>query len=149
MNSKYCLKGHDKDLTGRVKVNSCLLCQRMATQKWRLANPDKVKFFNTKSKLKRKEKDKSQKRNRQLLAKFGISLNEYNDKLKAQKGLCEICKLSERSFNKSLSVDHDHRTGQIRGLLCNNCNSRIIYTLENFAHLLPIAQEYLKIYASI
>ncbi len=49
--------------------------------------------------------------------------------LKKQDGKCAICKKVETSVNKKtnkfkdLSVDHCHKTGKIRGLLCSRCNS--------------------------
>lgn len=47
--------------------------------------------------------------------------------LSIQGGVCAICKKPERHRSngpkvKRLAVDHDHTTGEVRGLLCNNCN---------------------------
>ena len=54
------------------------------------------------------------------LKKFGINSNDYKELNLLQKGLCAICKKTSKFFN--LAVDHDHNTGKIRGLLCENCN---------------------------
>ena len=51
---------------------------------------------------------------------FGITLKEYNVLLEQQKFLCAICK--EKDLKIRLAVDHDHKTGKIRGLLCSRCN---------------------------
>lgn len=55
-----------------------------------------------------------------------MSLEEYNEMLKKQNFVCAVCTLPETDSNQhnvmSLSVDHDHKTGQIRGLLCHRCN---------------------------
>ena len=59
-------------------------------------------------------------RNEQLLAKYGITEEIYEKILVAQKGVCAICGNHQRY--KRLAVDHDHKTGQVRGLLCENCN---------------------------
>jgi hypothetical protein len=58
-----------------------------------------------------------------LKREFGITREEYVDMLNNQNGNCAICNNPE-SFNgkKRLAVDHDHKTGRIRGLLCSNCN---------------------------
>lgn len=56
----------------------------------------------------------------------------------AQGGVCAICKQPEQ-FRK-LSVDHDHNTGLVRGLLCANCN-RCLGWYERWA---PAARDYLK-----
>jgi len=53
----------------------------------------------------------------------------YNDRIKEQNGVCAICGKSP-SENKRLSLDHDHDTQQLRGLLCTKCNL-IVGTLEN------------------
>ena len=54
--------------------------------------------------------------------KYGISGEEYRLTLSEQGGRCPICK---RELTKNPSVDHDHITGKIRGLICNNCNLSI------------------------
>ena len=40
----------------------------------------------------------------------------------SQEGKCAICGREEERFARSLHVDHDHKTGQVRGLLCHGCN---------------------------
>jgi hypothetical protein len=64
---------------------------------------------------------------RWFVSKYGITSDEYADMLAAQNGVCAICSLPERTLSnrgnlKSLSVDHDHATGEVRGLLCDDCN---------------------------
>jgi len=61
---------------------------------------------------------------------YGITPVEYERMFAAQAGTCAICRRSERVRNnvggtKRLAVDHDHRTGQVRGLLCHACNVSI------------------------
>jgi Recombination endonuclease VII/HNH endonuclease len=63
-----------------------------------------------------------------LQQNYGISLETYNVMLAAQNGVCDICHGTETYVPKNqtevkpLSVDHNHETGAIRGLLCSNCN---------------------------
>ncbi len=63
-----------------------------------------------------------------LRHKFGISFRDYNRMLEAQGGVCAICKQPETHINgrnsvvQRLSVDHDHKTGDVRALLCQRCN---------------------------
>jgi hypothetical protein len=59
-------------------------------------------------------------RNSRLKRMFGITQEEYDELLKSQKKVCAICKLDPGGIR--LSVDHNHKTGQVRGLLCRNCN---------------------------
>lgn len=58
-------------------------------------------------------------RNGGLKHRFGITQFDYFEMLKEQEGVCAICKLK---YEKHLHVDHDHETGEIRGLLCKQCN---------------------------
>lgn len=53
-------------------------------------------------------------------AKYGITKEKYQDLLTEQCGRCKVCNVELMS---ELRVDHDHKTGAIRGLLCANCNS--------------------------
>lgn len=56
---------------------------------------------------------------------------------------CEICGKTEKDNGKRLAVDHNHETGMIRGMLCNNCNLGIGYLKDNI-DLLKSAIKYLK-----
>ena len=62
-----------------------------------------------------------------LVRRYGISQEEYDRILESQAGVCALCKQPETRKHSSgsicrLAVDHDHKTGTIRGLLCNKCN---------------------------
>ena len=60
------------------------------------------------------------------LTRYGMTPPEYEAMLEAQGGLCAICEQPETSKRggvvRRLAVDHCHETGEVRGLLCNNCN---------------------------
>jgi hypothetical protein len=63
----------------------------------------------------------------QLKAKYGITLECYEEMHDEQKGLCAICGNPESAASniggeKLLAVDHNHETGEVRGLLCQACN---------------------------
>ena len=67
-----------------------------------------------------------------LQYRYGITLEEYNTILEEQNGECAVCgtddpkgRQSGRGKVKGFYVDHNHETGEIRGLLCNNCNRSI------------------------
>ena len=58
--------------------------------------------------------------------KFGVTINQYYEALKAQNGSCAICRSeSPRNGRSRFAIDHDHATGKIRGLLCMQCNTAI------------------------
>jgi len=67
-------------------------------------------------------RDKRTTKNAQLRKKFGISLGEYEQMLVERNYVCDICGNPEKCENKTLAIDHEHSTGRIRGLLCQNCN---------------------------
>ena len=68
-------------------------------------------------------------RNKILLRTYGITLDQYNKMLAEQGGVCAICLQPEKIMHsgkiKRLSVDHDHKTGKIRGILCHRCNTTL------------------------
>lgn len=60
-----------------------------------------------------------------LEAKYNLSVAEHDDLLVAQGGGCAICGASVSPGGRALSVDHDHKTGRVRGILCAPCNQAI------------------------
>lgn len=82
------------------------------------------------------------------IAKLGCSREHYEALLKAQQGKCAICGAANGHTSKHgtdcrLAVDHDHRTGTIRGLLCNSCN-RGLGRFKDSLELLRAAVRYLE-----
>ena len=82
-------------------------------------------------------------RKRNLKQKYNLTLEEYQAIYQSQYGKCAICKIEFLSLNKMPSVDHDHTTGKIRGLLCHLCNSGIGLLGDNYKRCLDAAM-YLK-----
>lgn len=76
------------------------------------------------------------------LEKYGLDYNSYMDLLKKQNYKCKVCKTQNKSYEKSLSVDHCHKTGRVRGLLCSSCNIGIGHFKDSI-ELLQSAIEYL------
>lgn len=74
---------------------------------------------------------------------YGMTLGDYKALLEAQGGKCAICGTTNPGKGTRLHVDHDHTSGRVRGLLCNNCN-RGIGLLQDSAEVLEHALEYLK-----
>lgn len=65
-------------------------------------------------------------KDKDLRKNFGITIEEYEEKWQQQNGVCAICSQPEKGTRNGkvrwLNVDHDHFTGEVRGLLCTNCN---------------------------
>lgn len=68
---------------------------------------------------------KDAQRERNLRKSFGIGVEDYNKLLEAQGWCCAICGAEQCVTGKNFAVDHDHRTGKIRGLLCQFCNTAL------------------------
>ena len=77
-----------------------------------------------------------------LRLSYGMSLDDYYTLLKEQKGVCAICKRPNRNGAR-LCVDHDHRTGVVRGLLCTQCNAILGY-IDDSPIILKGAIKYLE-----
>lgn len=90
---------------------------------------------------KMKRRYKLQKRTDYVEYTYGLTKEEYLLKINQQKNLCAICK--EKQEGKVLCVDHDHKTGKVRGLLCNQCNIGL-GNLKDDTQILQSAIEYLK-----
>jgi len=84
-----------------------------------------------------------------LLLQYGVTQEQYEEMHQAQNGLCAICGKPEtyqwRGTVRRLAVDHDHKTGAARGLLCTSCN-RGIGNLGDDPEMLKKAIEYLLSY---
>ena len=65
-----------------------------------------------------------------IKCKYGIVYEDYLSMHREQEYRCKICKRHADEFKKGLVVDHNHKTGKVRALLCTNCNSQL-HVLEN------------------
>ena len=122
-------------------------------KRWREKNPEKVKEKHKKYAEKNKErckeyysKNKDKAFERYLKNTYQMSIEEYETSLKNQSEVCAICK-SKCVSGRKLAVDHNHDTGQIRGLLCCKCNRGLGNFNDNF-DLLEQAVLYLKTYST-
>mgnify|MGYP003336762884 CR=1 FL=1 len=70
-------------------------------------------------------------REKWLLTNYGITISQWDEMLEAQNGCCKICGVSQKVFKRRLHVDHCHKTGKVRALLCTNCNHLIGVSMEN------------------
>lgn len=82
----------------------------IASKMWRASHPDH--------------------RRERTLSQYGLSLEEYDDILETQSGGCKICGVLEVG-KRTFHVDHDHKTGKNRGLLCKHCNVMLAMARDN------------------
>lgn len=80
------------------------------------------------------------KRDSYLRRTYGITLDQYGDLLERQGRGCALCKKTPEDEGKNLAVDHNHATGEIRGLLCSYCNHRVIGKHRDSDLLLRMAE---------
>ena len=85
--------------------------------------------------LDHKELVQQRSRDSELLRNFGLTRQEYNRIFQVQGGMCKICGIHQEEINKSLRVDHCHKTNKVRGLLCHNCNVTLGLIKENIETL--------------
>ena len=88
-------------------------------REYKLRNPDQYKKYLEKHGY---EKYASMQRKSYLKRTYNVTLEEYENKLKEQNHCCAICNRHESKFKIKLGVDHDHKTGKVRDLLCAGCN---------------------------
>lgn len=145
MRSKKCSKCNKRKLVKDFHKDSsksdgfrsyCKKCNNEYTKIWR-KNHRAICNEWYKDWYKRNKLDKI--REYGLLSNYNITLEEYRKLLEGQNGVCKIC---GKSDSKALSVDHSHITGEIRGLLCQKCNSGL-GMFNDSPELLNKAIEYL------
>jgi hypothetical protein len=117
-NSPLCKSCYVKE--HRQKNPAYYVRERAKNQQWRMNNKEHLK-------LKQRQytstpEFKETKRGYLLRYNCGITEADFKKMLDAQGGLCALCKKPPSSHKRNLSVDHCHRTGRVRGLLCDLCN---------------------------
>lgn len=109
--------------TGR-RHSACKECDKERVKARHLENPDRTK-------------------NNDLMRTYGITLEEHTRMFEEQNGVCYLCKKPGDGRWKKLCVDHDHKTGKVRKLLCRSCNTALGQVGDN-VDLLKAMIEYLN-----
>lgn len=127
----------------------CKECRNKHYNNYYKENPEKQKIKNDLQKENRKKYYSSNEgvlssRRSHLKRVFGISLEEYQDKLEKQNGKCAICNSSNTHDKHGvLAIDHCHKTGNIRELLCFKCNT-VLGSVDDNIEILKNMINYLK-----
>ncbi len=103
-------------ITKRNKKGECCACAVVRAKQWRLAHPER-------------SHELYQAANWRHRGIVGFTPEDYHARFTAQRGVCAIC--GKPTPQGCLSVDHDHTTGSVRGLLCRGCNGSLGW-LEKF-----------------
>jgi hypothetical protein len=110
--------------------------------------------YNAKARKKHYEKLKTTEEGRAKISKqyrkshlwvdYRMRPEDYDKMFEQQNGCCAICGIHQSELTKRLCVDHNHKTGQIRALLCSGCNQKLA-AIENKGFKIA-AEEYLSRY---
>lgn len=116
----------------------CKECKDKTMSAWRDDNREKY----NKNMRDLRANNKEWAKNTDLLRTHGISLEHYNKMLEEQNHVCKLCKCPPKG-KRPLVVDHNHKTDEIRGLLCYGCNRKIVI-LDATEEEIREAKEYVK-----
>lgn len=108
-------------------------------REWALAHPERVREKRLLWDKSNQDRIKIHDR-KQALKKYQLTPADYDKKLASQDQKCAICLRDATSFKRRLAVDHDHKTGKVRELLCTKCNivlGRVEAVLEMRLHIKP------------
>ena len=134
-------------MTGCVnctKENSIKRFENGDVKEWVQKNREKVNASNRKRYNSLSSEEKRNRNRRQQISLYGLTVEQYDAMLMEQNYVCAICNKSEKSSTRGvLFIDHDHKTGKVRGLLCDTCNRGLGYFYDNKSFL-HNAIEYLK-----
>lgn len=124
----------------------CKSCWADRMRKWRRENNEHV-IAKQREANQRRKKNKPGEYYRErwraaLKTRYGIGIEKYEEMLIAQDGRCGVCGV-QATNDRNLDVDHNHSTGEIRGLLCSRCNYGVGF-LEWIGSKITIAQDYLR-----
>ena len=149
-------------------ASHCLKCRCDKQKKYREDNPDKInqmardyarthrairnaiqRRYEEKHPNRKKSPHKKltpdQHKAKHLRRRYGMSLVDYERMLFSQDFRCAICRTPKTYQGKKMSVDHCHKSGSVRGLLCGNCNNVLGFADDN-QKILRAAIKYLKKY---
>lgn len=104
--------------------SACKICTSSKVKEWHRNNP---------------HESKRNALGRRLRTRYGIDVVDYQERLDKQQGKCAIC----QRFMMRPCVDHDHMTGEVRGILCRECNLALAWFGEDGDRLMR-AQKYLQ-----
>jgi hypothetical protein len=117
--TKLATEFHVRHASNDGRVSRCKQCIAAYDREYFSANSDRLRA----QAKNRYGATKHQVRVKQMRRMYDLTIAEYDAMRDAQDNQCAICGRHERDLNKRLCVDHDHETGRVRGLLCNQCNS--------------------------
>lgn len=114
----------------------CQSCQRRKQKEYRKNTPEKQKEYKKRHHSSEKSRDYS------LRYRYGMTSSQFDIMFESQGRICALCN-SDKSDSKNFVVDHCHKTGKVRGILCSYCN-RALGMLKDDTEILKKAIIYLS-----
>jgi hypothetical protein len=93
----------------------CKTCRKVENNKRYRDNPETKKAHNRASYKHR-------------IKKYGLEIQEYEEMLESQNHRCYVCRVKPK---RKLNIDHNHKTGKVRKLLCPSCNTALGHARDN------------------
>lgn len=140
--------------TGVGLQSWCRLCLLEAQRGWRRKNPEAVKRSEQRARernpgrraeiakaYRARHREKlsghwRERRRAETLKAYGLTPADYDRILASQNNACAICESTDpQHWSGRFHVDHDHATGQVRGLLCHGCNTGLGSFRDNIGSL--------------
>ena len=115
-NEKLSTDFYVRNKVSMVRHSICKECDKARVKARHQANPERT-------------------RNNDLKRNYGITLKEHQEMYEEQNGVCAVCEKPGDGKWKKLCVDHDHKTGKVRQLLCRNCNMILGQVDDNINHM--------------
>jgi len=121
------------------KANLCKDCAETQQKEYRKSE----EYQQREKQYRQKDSYKNRRKNKDYQNKYGITLKDYDSMLHSQNGCCKICGIHHTKVHFGLVVDHNHKNGEVRGLLCGKCNTGI-GNLQDSIEILQKAITYLE-----
>jgi hypothetical protein len=129
----YCRRCHNRNykewrerMRGTSAEDKIRESGRKSNQRYREKNPGRDLDYYYKN----KERIRAAAFEQRLIARYGITQDDWDRMYEQQNGRCAICRTDKPGAKGTFHVDHCHTTGDVRGLLCTGCNFRL-GVLEN------------------
>jgi Recombination endonuclease VII len=146
--------------THYFRINTCEECiskkKSINYKRWRRNNRSKSNLIKVKWQKAHPEYVAMAQRKSYLKKYYGLTQEDYLGMVERQQGLCAICR--QPSTKGILQIDHCHKTGRVRGLLCDPCNKAIglmkdspeyLKTAASYSHLVDIVVDSVDVPGSI
>lgn len=151
MKEESCFAFQNKKLN--KLMSACKDCNNKKQREFRKNNPELQKEIDRKAyqrqKAHRVEYARKYRKNNpektmdtNLKSKYGITRNEYLKILESQDFKCAICGKPQSEHSRNFALDHNHKSGKIRGIVCDGCNYGIGFLENHFEKYFKYLKKY-------